>query len=339
VNASTKATIVIPPGRFPRRQVENVQVREATVGAMETPVAKVEAQGYAVSARRFRQFALAAAVMLLVVVATGATVRLTASGLGCEHWPGCQPGQPFPENGIHSYVEFGNRIVAFVTIVATLLAGGASVFVAGLPRWTKALAWSMFAGTFAQAPLGAITVYYKLNPWLVLSHFLLSLAVLTAGVVVALEAIGLERGRARPLVPPWLRAAAVVFGAACVTMVITGTMATASGPHPGSREGVRRLGNFQTAIEVHVRATAVFGILLLVLLTALWRRRTQLRGLLVATLALLCLLVAQMTIGEIQYRNRLPWWLVLVHVTMAATVWAATVALVTSFFRPLGPGK
>jgi cytochrome c oxidase assembly protein subunit 15 len=302
---------------------------------METPAVQAAARGFEVSARRFRRLALAAAAMLLVVVATGATVRLTASGLGCEHWPGCQPGQPFPEKGIHSYVEFGNRVVAFVTILATLLAGIASVFVAGLPRWVKVLAWSTFAGTLGQAPLGAITVYYHLNPWLVLSHFLLSLAVLTAGVVVGLEAIGYERGHARPLVPAWLRAAAAVFGAACVTMVVTGTMATASGPHPGSREGVRRLGNFGTAIDAHVRATAVFGILLLVLLAALWRRRAEARGLLFVLLAVLGLVVVQMAIGEIQYRNQLPWWLVLGHVTMAATVWAATVALVTSFFRPL----
>jgi cytochrome c oxidase assembly protein subunit 15 len=299
---------------------------------METPAIEAAARGFEVSARRFRQLALAAATMLLVVVATGATVRLTASGLGCEHWPGCQPGQPFPEKGFHSYVEFGNRLVALLTIVATLLVGGASVFVPSLPRWAKSLAWFTFAGTLGQAPLGALTVYYHLNPWLVLSHFLLSIVVLTAGVVLLLEAWGEHQ---RPLVPGWLRVGAVAFGAACVTMVITGTLATASGPHPGSREGVRRLGNFQSAIEVHVRATAVFGILLLVLLIALWQRRGTAGGLLLATLALLGLLLVQMALGEIQYRNRLPWWLVLGHVTLAATVWAATVALVTSFFRPL----
>src|SRR3954468_11694352 len=129
---------------------------------MQTPAVEASARGFEVSDRRFRELAIAGAAMLLVVVATGATVRLTASGLGCEHWPGCQPGQPFPERGIHSYVEFGNRVVAFVRIVATLLSGRASVFVAGLPRWVKTLAWLTFAGTLAQAPLGAITVYYHL---------------------------------------------------------------------------------------------------------------------------------------------------------------------------------
>src|SRR3954468_4347209 len=230
---------------------------------MQTPAVEASARGFEVSDRRFRELAIAGAAMLLVVVATGATVRLTASGLGCEHWPGCQPGQPFPEKGFHSYVEFGNRLVAFVTILATLVVGIASVFVAGVPRWTKVLAWLTFAGTLAQAPLGAITVYYHLNPWLVLSHFLLSLAVLAAGVGLGLETLGEHR---RPLVSGRLRAVSVLFGAALATMVISGTTATASGPHPGSREGVRRLGSFLTAVQIHVRATAVFGIVLLVLL-------------------------------------------------------------------------
>ena len=38
-----------------------------------------------------------------------------------------------------------------------------------------------------QAPLGAITIHYHLNPWLVLSHFLLSVVVLTLGVALAVE--------------------------------------------------------------------------------------------------------------------------------------------------------
>src|ERR1700716_1280464 len=76
----------------------------------------------------FRRLAIAAAGMLLVIVATGAPVRLTASGLGCEHWPGCQPGDPFPKKGYHSYVEFSNRVVAFFTILTTLVVAVASHF-------------------------------------------------------------------------------------------------------------------------------------------------------------------------------------------------------------------
>ena len=40
-----------------------------------------------------------------------------------------------------------------------------------------------------------------------------------------------------------------------------------------------------------------------------------------------------MAVGEPQWRNELPWWLVLIHVGLAALVWAWTVALVTALWR------
>ena len=48
---------------------------------------------------------------------------------------------------------------------------------------------------------------------------------------------------------------------------------------------------------------------------------------------MVALLLLQMAIGEIQYRNALPWWLVLIHVTTAAAVWGAAVAFVASIWR------
>src|SRR5579863_785252 len=153
---------------------------------METSLPRLRA--IAVSRRRFRWIAFASASMLLLIIASGATVRLTASGLGCPEWPGCQGAFQLPARGHHHLIEFSNRIVAGVTIAATLLAWLASMGVEGLPRWTRRVALATFLGTLAQAPLGAIIVYYDLNPWLVLSHFLVSLAILGLGVVVALEA-------------------------------------------------------------------------------------------------------------------------------------------------------
>jgi hypothetical protein len=41
-----------------------------------------------------------------------------------------------------------------------------------------------------------------------------------------------------------------------------------------------------------------------------------------------------MVVGETQWRTSLPWWLVLVHVTLATGIWAVTVWLVTLLWRP-----
>src|SRR5438445_948307 len=158
----------------------------------------------------FSRLALAAATALYVIVVTGATVRLTASGLGCDHWPGCQAGQPFPEKGYHSYIEFGNRLVGGIAIALTLIAALAARRAPGLPRYARTLAGAVFLGTLAQAPLGYLTVRFHLNPYLVMSHFLLSALVLAGAVVVTLAAVGAVNGTAPPLVPRELRHAGVV---------------------------------------------------------------------------------------------------------------------------------
>jgi cytochrome c oxidase assembly protein subunit 15 len=271
-------------------------------------------RGLALSPEGVRRLALANAAALVLIVATGATVRLTGSGLGCEHWPGCQPHH-FEPRSFHSYIEFGNRVIAFLTIVTTLATW---IFARGHRR----LAGVIFVGTLAQAPLGALTVHYHLNPWLVISHFLLSIA----AVILAAE----TRDRERTTLPAWVPRLGLLVGVAACVLIFSGTLATAAGPHPGSTV-VRRLWSFEPAVYWHVRATAVFGVSFALLLTWLVRHRApQVRG----ALVLLGLLAVQMTIGEVQYRTHLPWWLVLVHVTVAATVWAAMTSFVFSLWRP-----
>jgi cytochrome c oxidase assembly protein subunit 15 len=291
---------------------------------MDVPLPRV--RRFAVSRRTFRRLALASAVMLVVIVASGATVRVTGSGLGCEHWPGCQAGDPFPKTGYHSYVEFSNRIVASFAIIATLATFVASLLATGVKRWARWLAGLAFLGTFLQAPLGAITVYYKLNPWLVGTHFLLSMVVLTLGVLVALEAWGI---RGEP-VSSSIRGLALAAGVACGALILSGVTATAAGPHSGGVE-VPRVWSFQPAVYVHVRATAVFAITFALLVSLLgWRGSRHLRG----ALVVLALLIAQMIVGEVQYRTHLPLGLVILHVTLSSVVWAATVVVVATMWRP-----
>jgi heme a synthase len=290
-----------------------------------------------VSPERFRQLAWSAVGWLILIVATGATVRLTGSGLGCPHWPGCQANtlKAFEPRSFHSYVEFSNRVVASLTVLATLVLAVGALRTRTLSRGVKILAWVVFAGTLGQAPLGALTVYYDLNPWLVLTHLLVSLVVLSLGVVVLLEATRAVRGGGSAL-PRLARAGGLVLLTAAGVLVVTGTLATAAGPHPGST-AVRRIGSFQPSVALHVRATAAFGIVFLLLAAWAWRERARFPWLPRACAGLLVLLGVQMAIGETQYRTGLPWWLVLIHVTVAACVFAWTVGLVARLWRPIAP--
>jgi cytochrome c oxidase assembly protein subunit 15 len=287
-------------------------------------------RGSVLSLAGFRRLAWLSAGMLILIVATGATVRLTGSGLGCEHWPGCQPGHFIPKAGYHREVEFSNRVISAVAIFAALITWLASVR-APVPRWTRRVAGAAFFGTLVQAPLGAVTVYYKLNPWLVGTHLLLSMVVLGLGVIVALEAWNV---RGEP-VPRHIRQLAALVGASCGALLLSGVLSTAAGPHSGS-VNVPRVWRFEPAVWLHVRATAVFAIAFLILLTWLGHHG---RGHLRYAFALLGVLVVQMIVGEIQYRTHLPLGLVILHVTLSALVWAAAVVVVGTLWRPMTPSR
>ena len=290
-----------------------------------------------VSPRRFAQIATLSLLTLGLVVASGAFVRLTGSGLGCDNWPRC--GQtPFPAADFHALVEFGNRIVALAGLLASLAAWLASRRVAGLAGWVRRVALAAFLGALAQVPLGGLTVILGLHPLAVMSHFLLALVVLGLSVVVTLEAWSNALGLAGPIGPHWLRVLAIVGIGVCAVMVVTGAVATASGPHPGSSSDVERLGlGIRDTVYVHVRAAAAYGIGFLFVCWQLFRARREAAGVLRLAGVLLLVLVAQMIVGEVQYRNALPWGLVLVHVALAATIWALTVAIAYALWRPPVP--
>jgi cytochrome c oxidase assembly protein subunit 15 len=289
---------------------------------------EAHARAYELAPATFRRLAVASVAALFVVITTGATVRLTGSGLGCEGWPGCAEGAIFPEKDYHSFVEFGNRLVSVFPILLSV-AVAALALPRALPVWAKWTAWAAAIGTSLQAPLGLITVRVDLHPVAVMSHFLLAIAVLGCSVLVAVEARRREVGDAPPLVPRWAARAGLAFSGLALALVVSGTVVTAAGPHAGDPDVVERMWHLDDAVWLHVRVTAAFGIALLALLWYL--RRNPLRR---VALVLLGVVLAQMVVGEVQWRNSLPWWLVLVHVSLATAIWAVTVWLVALLRRP-----
>ena len=276
------------------------------------------------------------ALAMFLVVTSGAFVRLTASGLGCDHWPRCGTA-PFPTQGNqHAIIEFSNRMVALVGITLALLTWLASRKVTGLSRFARWAALAALLGAVAQIPLGGVTIILDLHPLAVMSHFLLALVVLGLSVVVFLEAWGGVAGRAPAFEPAWVRQVVVWAGLPlAAALVVTGSVSTASGPHPGSAKGVERLGvSIVDTVYVHVRVAAAFGIGFLLLGLFVWRSRDALPGVLRLWAAALCVLVAQMILGEVQYNNALPWGLVLIHVFLAAVIWSLSVAIAHVLWRP-----
>jgi cytochrome c oxidase assembly protein subunit 15 len=169
-----------------------------------------------------------------------------------------------------------------------------------------------------------------------MTHFLLGLTVLGLAVVVVVEGWGLVAGFAPPAGERWLRQVLTWLGLpACAALVVTGALATASGPHPGASEDVERLGvEIADTVYVHVRVAAAFGIGVVVVGWLLWRLRDTYPGIVRIWGALVGVLVAQAILGEVQYRNALPWGLVLIHVCLAATIWGLSLFLAHVLWRP-----
>jgi cytochrome c oxidase assembly protein subunit 15 len=291
-----------------------------------------------VSARTFLRIATASSVALFLVITSGAFVRLTGSGLGCENWPRCGD-KPYPEQGFHAFVEFGNRMVALAGIVLTLVTLLASRRTEGLSGWGRWAALGAFLVAVAQIPMGGITIALDLHPLAVMTHFLLGLAALGLALIATVEAWSLRDGHAAAAGSRRLRLLVTYAGLpACIALVVTGAVATASGPHPGSSDEVERLGvGIVDTVYVHVRVAAAFGTGVLVVGWLLWRIRDAYPGVVRIWAALLAVLVAQAILGEVQYRNALPWGLVLVHVALAASIWALSLVLAFALWRPPAP--
>jgi cytochrome c oxidase assembly protein subunit 15 len=289
---------------------------------MEAGLARL--RGFSASPRTFRRLAYLTLALLFAIVVSGATVRLTASGLGCENWPRC--GETFlPEKDFHALVEFGNRGVGVIVGLVSLAAAVAAWRVERLPRWIVWGATALPLTILLQGVLGGITVLVELHPLTVMAHFLLSLVALAIAVVVVLGARGFA---ARPVSgaaagPAWVAAALVP---SALVLVVTGTLVTAAGPHSGG-EDIRRFGDAAEALYVHIGATAVFGVTFLALIGVLLAARERYGTDLGFAAGVLGLLIAQVIVGEIQSRTELPWGLVLVHVALATAVWAGVVAL------------
>ncbi|WP_375389141.1 heme A synthase [uncultured Amnibacterium sp.] len=263
----------------------------------------------------------AALLVSILIIVTGAVVRVTGSGLGCPTWPQCEAGSltTTPALGVHGAIEFGNRALTSVLVVAV----GWAIVAAALQRpWQRTLArltWSQFWLVVVNAVAGGITVLVALNPYMVALHLVLAFALLTTTTLAwhraRQSAAATEvTGPARPL--------AAVLTAVTAVLVLLGTFVTGAGPHSGDSADVPRMGVSWTLVTAVHGVTAVLTIvlaaLLLVLLrsggaaTALARRRV---------VVLLAVLGTQALVGVVQALTSLPGGLVVVHLLGAALVW------------------
>ncbi len=269
---------------------------------------------------------LAAAALLLnvLLVATGAAVRLTGSGLGCPTWPRCT-GESLvntAELGAHGYIEFGNRLLAVVLeVVGVLLLLAVRRSRVPLPRSWSRLAAVQVLVVPVQAVVGGLLVLSGLNPWVLIAHFLVSFPILLAAAALVRRALDGPTEPRRRLVRPELRWLTAGLLASTVAVLALGSLVTGTGPHAGS-EAVASL-PFSPRAVTQLHADAVFLLVGLTLATAVAARALHApRGVRRSVAALVGLEVAQAALGYVQYFTGTPPLLAGVHVLTAAVVFA-----------------
>jgi cytochrome c oxidase assembly protein subunit 15 len=253
------------------------------------------------------------------LVVTGGAVRLTGSGLGCPTWPECTPGSytPVPhqaEPQLNVWIEFGNRLLTFVLVIASI-----AVIIAVLKSKRKdlrGLAIGQFLGIFGQGILGGITVLTDLNPIPVAGHLLLSI-ILIAG------ATSLYSRRSAPAV--FVKAESLTSKiskahiAISFLVIVLGTIVTGSGPHAGDAQAKRFGFDIRTVAWMH--ADVVIFLLGLTLTFYVAQGTSAKTKKAIRTFTVIAL--AQGAIGYIQYFTGIPEILVAAHLLGATLVWIA----------------
>ena len=276
----------------------------------------------------YRRLSLFALLSLGVIVVTGATVRLTGSGLGCSDWPTCEHGQVAAQaSDAPAMVEFTNRVFTGVVSAAVVLAVLGALRRVPYRRDLTVLAWGMVAGVIAQIILGGLVVNHHLSPKFVMGHFLLSMVLVTNATVLHVRAGSHEgRRRAAQVGDDLVRGLTRLVPAAAAMTVFLGTVATASGPHAGDERAARLDLVVSDIARLHSIGAWVTVLLTVALLRAA-RRDVHVRA---AARTLAAILVAQGVIGYVQYFTGVPAWLVLLHVAGATAMWWAATLVALS---------
>ena len=290
---------------------------------------------YRLSALAYRRVCQFGVWALGFIIVTGAAVRLTGSGLGCPDWPTCSGHHVVAPWQYHAVIEFGNRVVTGAVSIAVIAAVLGSAVRRPRRRDLTWLSWGLVAGLIGQIVLGGESVRHHLDPPFIMAHFMLSLLLLANAVVLAHRAGFPDgpadgRGRARPAGPaaPLVPAEHLVMGRLLLVTaglaIFLGTVVTSTGPHGGDPSAKRFDFSLHDVARLHSGAVLLFLAFTVVTLWLMVRagapppvvRRGE---------TVLTVLLIQGAVGYLQYFSGVPAWLVAIHVTLAAVLWAVTV--------------
>jgi protoheme IX farnesyltransferase len=276
---------------------------------------------------RFQRLAVATTTATFLLIAVGGLVRATDSGLGCPDWPRCF-GKLTPPPNLHAWIEHSHRLVAALVIVLVAL----TAVLAWRTRQSRTVRWAGVAAVamvVAQAGLGAIVVWAKLEAESVTLHLATALALVALLEFVAFRSrwpAAPRVGRSRRFVRLAILGAGLTYAQMLVGSTVTGHDAGLAFP---LRVLVPDLGITAAQLQLVHRVLAVL-VGLTVVAIYLRARRTQRAHPTVTRLAGYAagLVVVQIALGVANVANRLSALTVVPHLAVGSLLWGTMFALV-----------
>jgi heme A synthase len=277
-------------------------------------------------------------LLTLGLIAFGAVVRVTDSGLGCgEHWPTCN-GTLFPPlSNTVAWIEWLHRL--FAVLIGLL---GLGMLGVALRAYRKAerrvLSITVVAAVLfaVQSALGALVVVLKLPPTMVTLH--LGTAMLLLGALLAAAVFAAYQPSKR-YTADRVTTLTYVTTALSLVIILTGALVRGSGatlacidwPLCNGQLWPAQQGQLAVVHMTHRYAVAALGISLMILLITT-RRDRQDRRLQMLVLSALVMYLAQAAVGAIFVLTRAgalgggALWGAL-HVGLAGATWALLVTV------------
>lgn len=293
-----------------------------------------------------QRLAIATALLTLVLIAIGAYVRASGSGLGCPDWPTCHGGAVPIDH--HSSIEMSHRYTA--TLVGFMVIGTA-VMAWRFYRHVPVVCWTAIALVplvGLQGLLGAVTVIKELPPEIVATHLLTAMIVLSLELVVAIgmwredpERTGTVARARSPLSLPVGRLAVAATAWLAVTLWIGGYMAesgatTACDGWPLCNGSVLPAADDQEITHmVHRYLAGALVVFVVPLAVMAWRRRHDLPWAGPLGVALAAFYALQVTVGAFNIWFDFPDVLTVSHTAIASLVWfTLSAVIVFSYYQP-----
>jgi cytochrome c oxidase assembly protein subunit 15 len=275
----------------------------------------------------FEKVALYSARLVVLLILSGGFVRLSDSGLGCPDWPNCEAHSFTAPASFHPMVEDVNRFInAAVGVELILLLAYAWLL---KPRRHDLRFWASFLVfmILVEALVGAIVVYSHLWPPFVMIHFVLGIIMVAGGVILhhsVKHPVKLLRKNQE--LTPRERLVLNIFSLGVFLVVLSGTLATSTGPHGGSRNAARFPFPFEDAVVIHASVVGVFAVLVVLVYLIFLQKQTPTHNKVLHWLSYTMLaLLIQACIGVIQFESHVPIWLVEIHLLGVCVVVSLTV--------------